>query len=239
MDFQYSCLLATAASFVTGAALSWLALRGRIAAAAAQAGSDARSAAQVEVAKAQRRASSFDEDCQLANANVDKLNDQTAQLRDALDQAQAGQMQLREALDQAHAGQAQLAERAAHVETLEAKLLALQDQEKASQQELQTLSASDAESVEALKRVSARLAELEDEDAALKLELAAAYAPPAAETPIEAPAAPIEQATQLPALETEVVALQSLAKTIQEEFLALLEVQRNFTAASSALQDVS
>ena len=209
MDFQYSSLLIAAASLVTGIALCWLALRGRIAAAAAQGKTQARSAMQAELVTAQKRVQLLDGEQLLAIENFDKLNLQATQWREALDEAR-------------HA-QTQLAERAVQVEILEAKLLALQEQEKASQQELKLLSTSDAESVESLKRVSARLAELEDEDAALERDFAAAPS----------------SVTQLPVLETEVMALQSLAKTIHEEFLVLREVQRNFTAASSALQDVS
>ena len=223
MDFQYSSLLIAATSLVTGIALCWLALRGRIAAAAAQGRAVARSVMQAELLTAQMRVRSLDEECLVAVEKFDKLNLQATHWR--------------EALDQARIEQGQLAERAAQVEVLEGKLLALQEQEKASRQELQLLSTSDAESVEALKRVSAQLAQLEDEDAALARGLARAPAPGL--DPGKEPAEPNARATQLPVLETEVLALQSLAKTIGQEFQVLLEVQRNFTAASSALQDVS
>ena len=223
MDFQYSSLLIAAASLVTGIALCWLALRGRIAAAAAQGKTQARSAMQAELVTVQKRVQLLDGEQLLAVENFDKLNLQATQWR--------------EALDQARVEQAQLAERAAQVEILEAKLLALQVQEKASQQELLILSTSDAESVEALKRVSARLAQLEDEDAAHARGVATV--PAATQDPGKESATPNEPATQLPVLETEVIALQDLAKTIRQEFQVLLEVQRNFTAASSALQDVS
>ena len=222
MDFQYSSLLIAATSLVTGIALCWLALRGRIAVAAAQGRAAARSVMQAELLTAQMRVRSLDEECLVAVENFDKLNLQATQWR--------------EALDQARIEQGQLAERAAQVEILEGKLLALQEQEMASRQELQLLSTSDAESVAALKRVSAQLAQLEDEDAALARSLATAPAP--APAPVPAKESPV-QATQLPVLETEVIALQSLAKIIGQEFQVLLEVQRNFTAASSALQDVS
>lgn len=223
MDFQYSSLVIALGGLVTGIALCWLALRGRIAAAAAQARSAARSVMQAELLTVQKRVRSLDEECLVAVENFDKLNLQATQLREALDHARVEKVQL--------------AERAAQVEILEGKLLALQELEKASQQELQLLSTSDAESVEALKRVSAQLAQLEDEDAALAHKLA--RVPVAAQVPGKESATPTVQATQLPVLETEVIALQSLAKTIQKDFQVLLEVQRNFTAASSALQDVS
>jgi|GEM_PF-6187166 len=209
MDFQYSFLFLGAASLATGVGLCWLVMRGRATGASAQAAADAQNAFQAELAIARRRSESLDSERQLAVANFEKLSFQTGQLR--------------ETLDEAHAEQTRLIERAAQVETLEAELLALQEREKATLQELRILSTSDAECVEALKQVSARLAEIEDEDAALKRTLADN----------------LEQATRMPLLESEVLALQDLAKTIQDDFSALLEAQRNFIAASSALQDVS
>ncbi|MEO7159056.1 MAG: hypothetical protein ABIX00_00835, partial [Polaromonas sp.] len=53
------------------------------------------------------------------------------------------------------------------------------------------------------------------------------------------PAAFAAQATQLPVLETEVIVLQTLAKTIQQEFQLLAELQRNFTLTSTTVQDFS
>lgn len=209
MDFQYAFLLLGAATLATGVGLCWLVMRGRVTGAAAQATAEAQDAFQAELAIARQRSESLDSERQMAVANFEKLSFQTGQLR--------------ETLDEAHAEQTRLAERAAQVETLEAELTTLRELEKASRQELRMLSTSDAESVEALKRVSARLAEIEDEDAALKRALANN----------------LDQATRLPVLESEVLALQNLAKTIQDDFSALLEAQRNFTAASSALQDVS
>ena len=209
MDLQHSFLLLGATSLATGIGLCWLVMRGRIAGAQAQAAADAEHVFQAELTTARQRTASIDDERQRAVANFEKLSFQTDQLR--------------ETLDEAHAEHTRLAERAAQVETLEDELLALQAREQTSQRELRMLSTSDAESVEALKRVSARLAEIEDEDAALKRALADN----------------LDQATRLPVLESEVLALQNLAKTIQDDFSALLEAQRNFTAASSALQDVS
>ena len=150
--------------------------------------------------------------------------------------AQAAQS--REALAQARKEQGQLAERTAQVATLEARLLALQAQEKTSQQDVQRLKASDADSSQSLKRVSDQLAEAEAENATLKRSLADTRATLEALNALAA-IKPAMQPSQLPVLEAEVLELQSLAKTIQQEFVVLQEVQRNFTAASSALQDVS
>ena len=223
MDFQYSSLLIAASGLVIGSALCWLALRGRIAAAALEARSAARSLVQAELLKVQKRVRSLDEECLVAVENFDKLNLQATQWREALDIARVEKVQL--------------AERAAQVEILEGKLIALQEREKESQQELQLLSTSDAESVEALKRVSAQLAQLEDEDSAQARNRD--KVPVVAQDPGKQSATANAQASQLPVLETEVIALQDLAKKIRQEFQVLLEVQRNFTAASSALQDVS
>ena len=219
MDSQSLSLLIAAASLITGILFCWLLMRGRIAAAAAQ----GKSEVQTELSLAKERVRSLDDDRQLAVANYEALKGQAAQWR--------------EALDLARNEQAQLAERASRVATLEAKLLTLQEQEKASQQEFLRLSASDADNTQSLKLVAARLVEAEDENAALKRDVAAISSK--REEPNARPATPEAEVTQLPVLETEVLALQSLAKTIQQEFLVLLDVQRNFTAASSALQDVS
>ncbi len=121
--------------------------------------------------------------------------------------------------------------------TLEARLLTLQDQEKASQQALLLMSASDAENTESLKSVFARLVELEDENAALKRDVAPISSTPQA--PNERPATLDAEVTQLPVLEAEVLALQRLAKTIQLEFQLLAELQRNFTLTSTTIQEFS
>ncbi len=219
MDSQSLSLLIAAASLVTGFLFCWLVMRGRIAAAAAQ----GKAKVESELAQAKERVRSLDGDRQLAVANYEELKLQAAQWR--------------EALDLARDEQAPLAERASRVATLEAGLLTLQDQAKAGQQEFLRVSASDAEHTQSLKLVAARLAEAEDENAALRRNLSEIFA--TLEDQNARPATPEAHVTQLPVLETEVLALQRLAKTIQQEFLVLAEVQRNFTAASSALQDVS
>ena len=220
MDSTFSFLLLAATSLVAGIALCWLVMRSHIAAAAAQGIFEARSAVQAELATAQKRVRSLDDERQLAIANFDQLDVQATQWRDALDRAREEQTQW--------------AEQASQVAALEATVRMLQDQEKAGQHELLLLSTSNAGHIESLKLVSARLAEFEN------AALAHDYAVPApSEGPSESVARPDACVTQLPVLETEVRSLQSLAKTVQQEFLVLLEVQRNFTAASSALQDVS
>ena len=220
MDSQTLNVLVGAASLVAGFLACWLVMRDRIAAAAAQ----GKAKAENELAQSKERLHSLDHDRQLAAANFEEQKLQAAQSRKTLDLARKEQ--------------AQLARRASQADTLEAELTALQAQEKASQQEFLRLSASAADHSQSLKQASARLAAAEDENAALKRNLAELSATRQELTARPAtPATP--HVTELPLLEIRVVELQSLAKTIEQEFLVLQDVQRNFTAASSALQDVS
>lgn len=222
MDSQSLTVLIGAASLVVGVLACWLVMRGRIAAAAAQ----GKAKVEIELVKATERMQALDADRQATVANYEEMmKAQAAKSRDALSQARQEQTR-------------QLSEREARGATLEAQLLALQAQEKASQQELKRALASNTDHLQSLRRESDRLAATEGENATLKRNLADISA--TLEDLNRRPAiTPEEQATQLPILEIEVLELQSLAKTIQQEFLVLQEVQRNFTAASSALQDVS
>lgn len=89
-----------------------------------------------------------------------------------------------------------------------------------------------AESAEALKRTQARVLALEQENATLKRNAAAM---PAAHPA----AAPGQQATQLPVLEEQVMALQKLEKAIKKEFELLSELQRNVTLTSATRHEFS
>ncbi|MEC5212362.1 chromosome segregation ATPase [Polaromonas sp. CG_9.5] len=220
MDSQTLTVLTGAASLVVGVLACWLVMRGRIAGAATQGNSKT----EAELVKAKEHIRALTDARQAATTASEALTAQAAQSR--------------EALAQARKEQGQLTERAAQVAKLEAELLALQTQEKASQLTLQRLKTNDADSNQSLKRASEQLAQVEGENATLKRSLADVSA--TLEALNARPAIkPEMQASQLPVLEAEVLELQSLAKTIKQEFLVLQEVQRNFTAASSALQDVS
>ena len=222
MDSQSLTVLIGAASLVVGVLACWLVMRGRIAAAAAQ----GKAKVEIELVKATERMQALDADRQATVANYEEMmKAQAAKSRDALSQARQEQTR-------------QLSEREARVATLEAQLLALQAQEKASQQELKRALASNTDNLQSLRRESDRLTATEGENATLKRNLADISAT-LEDMNRRPPTTREEQATQLPILEIEVFELQSLAKTIQQEFLVLQEVQRNFTAASSALQDVS
>ena len=222
MDSQSLTVLIGAASLVVGVLACWLVMRGRIAAAAAQ----GKAKVEIELVKATERMQALDADRQATVANYEEMmKAQAAKSRDALSQARQEQTR-------------QLSEREARGATLEAQLLALQAQEKASQQELKRALASNTDHLQSLRRESDRLTATEGENATLKPNLADISAT-LEDLNRRPPTTREEQATQLPILEIEVFELQSLAKTIQQEFLVLQEVQRNFTAASSALQDVS
>ena len=222
MDSQSLTVLIGAASLVVGVVACWLVMRGRIAAAAAQ----GKAKVEIELVKATERMQALDADRQATVANYEEMmKAQAAKSRDALSQARQEQTR-------------QLSEREARGATLEAQLLALQAQEKASQQELKRALASNTDNLQSLRRESDRLTATEGENATLKRNLADISAT-LEDMNRRPPTTREEQATQLPILEIEVFELQSLAKTIQQEFLVLQEVQRNFTAASSALQDVS
>jgi hypothetical protein len=132
--------------------------------------------------------------------------------------------QLRQALDRAQKEQALAAQKAAQVPALQAQLAALQSQNQ------NTINQQSAESVEALKRIQARVLTLEQENATLKRSTAALAAPAQA---ARTAAGPTLQATQLPALEEQVLGLQNLEKAIKKEFLLLSEIQRNVTLTSA------
>jgi len=137
---------------------------------------------------------------------------------------------LREALDLAQKEQARAAQQAAQVPALEARLAALQRQDASTQQATLRGADSQAESAEALKRANARLLALEQENATLKRSAAAVATSAQAARPA---AAPTVQATQLPVLEEQVLALQNLEKAIKKEFQLLSELQRNVTLTSA------
>ena len=220
MDSQTLTVFTGAAGLVVGVLVCWLVMRGRVATAAAQ----GRAMGDSELADARDYIQTLDEERQRASATSEALSAEAAQSREALAQAQAAQ--------------GQLAERTAQVATLEAQLLTLQAQEQASQQALQRATTSDTDNAQSLKLVSDRLVEVEAQNETLKHNLADISAT-LEDLNRRTATQPDMQESQLPILEIEVLELQSLAKTIQQEFVVLQDVQRNFTAASSALQDVS
>lgn len=196
-------------------------MRGRLAAQAARTASQVKA----ERAQAKERSRQLEADRQKALDNYEELKQQAAHWR--------------EALTAARQGQAQRAEQAEQASTLQARLLALQDQAQASQQALQRSEASHAENAESLKQAHARLAALEAENTALRHDAASLSTALSAALPAAQTAAPQASVTRLPFLEEEVIALQSLATTIQQEFQLLAELQRTFTLTSTTVQEFS
>ena len=223
MDSLSISLLIASAGCFTGGVLCWLVMRSRIAGATARGKSEGQSSMLPDLVLAQERIEALDAEHQLAQASHEQFVQEAEQWRGA------GEL--------AHQQRVQLAEQASQMTVLKADLLASQERETASQQALQHQSASDAESTQTLKQVLIRVSKADKENAVLRNNLAAMAA--RLEDATAANAAPAAHVTELPLVEIQVVELQSLAKSIQQEFLVLAEVQRNFTAASSALQDVS
>jgi colicin import membrane protein len=187
MDSQSLPVLIAVASLVTGVLLCWLVMRGRVSAAAAQ----RKTNVQAELALAQAHSCTREEEHQRAVADYEALNRQASQWR--------------EALDLARQEQTKLAEQTSQLPILEARLLALEDENTALKHDVASMSTS-------LQEQKMR---------------------PAAQP------APVTQATQLPVLEEEVIALQTLAKTIQQEFQLMAELQRIFTLTSTTIQEFS
>jgi DNA repair exonuclease SbcCD ATPase subunit len=185
MDSQSLPVLIAVASLVTGILLCWLVMRGHVSAAAAQ----GKTNVQAELALAQAHSRTREEEHQRAVADYEALNRQASQWR--------------EALDLARQEQTKLAEQTSQLPILEARLLALEDENTALKHDVASMSTS-------LQEQKMR---------------------PAAQP------APVTQATQLPVLEEEVIALQTLAKTIQQEFQLMAELQRIFTLTSTTIQE--
>jgi hypothetical protein len=117
------------------------------------------------------------------------------------------------------------------VPALQARLAAaLQQQDKSNPPAAQPGADSQAaQTAESLKRAQARVLALEQENASLKRSAAALSASAQGASPAAAPA----QATQLPVLEEQVLALQNLEKAIKKEFQLLSELQRHVTLTSA------
>ena len=170
----------------------------------------AKSEALAEQTQAKEYFRSLEKNQQLAAASAQTLKVEADGLRAALDQA---------------------ARQAAQIPALQAQLAVLQNKEQLNQQAALRGAQGHEESAESLKRAQARVAALEQENAMLKRNAAAFSASSSA--PQARPAAVSAQATQLPVLEEQVVALQDLEKAIKKEFQLLAELQRNVTLTSA------
>ena len=220
MDSQLFSLVIGVAGFVMGLLLGGLVMRSLTTTTAAQ----GKAKIQTKLALAQEHVRILEENCDVAIARAEALKLQAAHGRDAL-----------ALVRKEHAP---LLERALRIPVLETELLRLQGQATSNRQELLHLTASGAGNTESLKRVSARLVEVEGKNAALHREAAARIMPRHDPNPRPAPVEASATPTKLPMLEAEVSALQDLAKTIQQEFRLLAELNRRVTATSATLQEL-
>ncbi len=143
MENQFLSLIAAVIGLVVGVLLTWLLIRGKIAAAVEQ----GKTAVAVDLATANERARSLE---------AERV--QSIQAQETL-KAQAAEW--REALDLARDERAQLNERASRVPTLEGQVSELLEQQKVDQQEILRLATSEAEKAQSLQSATARLAETE------------------------------------------------------------------------------
>ena len=220
MDIQPLSLMVAVASLFAGVVLGWLLMRGRLAAA-----EQAKSAVQLTLVTTQESVRALDADRQ---QTLERCADITRQADEA-----------RLALEVTQHEHEQLAQQAARAATLEARLSALQAQERASRQQLQHATTSHADSTEALNMATHQLTEADGENLALRQQVAALNATLDELKARPAPApAPVLAPTQLPVLEAEVIALQDLAKSIEEEFLRIADAHRHHAAAAAALAEI-
>lgn len=169
----------------------------------------ARSDALAEQAQAKEYFQQMEKNQQLAAASAESLK--------------ADADKLRATLEQSRKEHAQAIQQAAQVPALEARLVALQNKDQLNQDKPLRPSQGHEKSAELLVLSQSRVAMLEHENAVLKRSGAA----------VLVPASQTHSSTQLPVLEEQVVALQSLEKAIKKEFQLLAEMQRNVTLTST------
>ena len=246
MDSPTLTVLIAVAGLAAGFLVCWLLMRGRSAAPAPQ----AKPEAQGELAQAKDRIRQLEGERQLAVKNYEDLKHETARTRGVANVVKKDSAPPAEHIAQVNALQAQLAalqaqEQATRADAAKARSEALAEQAQAkdyfrSLEKNQQVAAASAQALQleadrlrqALDKAHAeqgRVLALEQENAALKRGAAAVPASAQAARPATAPV----QATQLPALEEQVLALQNLEKAIKKEFQLLSELQRNVTLTSA------
>lgn len=262
MDFQPLSLLTAVAGLIAGLVLCWLVMRKRPGTDfAADFAADASLMAPgrependawheemlAELTLARHQVETLQAGKQQAQTNLNALDQKLATAQQALEVAQAALVTQTAQAAQAAEAAGKQALQSDLATDLQAQLNSLQAKDEAAQQALQQANRqaeiSDADSAsktESLAQAADQLATAVAENQTLSGQLSGLAALEVQVTQLEAQAAiRIEKATELPVLETEVIQLQALAKCIQQEFVVLQDVQRNFTAASSALQAVS
>ena len=236
MEFPTFTALIAAAGLVAGFVLCWLFMRAH----SVDPAPPDRLEMQGELAQAQSRIRQLEGERQMAVKNYEDLKHDTARAQGVANAVKKTTVPPAEHAAQVASLQAQLAtlqeqEQAARTDAANAKAEALAEQTQAKDyfsllEKNQQLAAAHAQALkleadtlrEALELAQKELAHTAQQVAqlsALQAQLAA-LSPPA-------------QATQLPVLEEQVVALQNLEKTIKKEFQLLAEMQRNVTLTAA------
>lgn len=260
MDSPIFTVLIAVAGLVAGFVLCWLLTRGRTPAPAPA--PQARPEAQAELAQAKERVSQLEQERQAAIKSYEDLKLQTTRSKkeaapaaESASQLSALQAQLATLQDQERAARADAAKARsdAQAEQAQAKEYFRSIEQKqqlaaTEHQELKLQAAQLREALDLAKKapqapvaasrepaLEARVQALEQENATLKRNAATTAA--SLQDPKARPAAQPAQATQLPALEKQVIELQTLEKAIQKEFKLLAELQRNVTLTSATIKE--
>jgi len=217
VENQFLSLIAAVIGLVVGVLLTWLLIRGKIAAAVEQ----GKTAVAVDLATANERARSLE---------AERV--QSIQAQETL-KAQAAEW--REALDLARDERAQLNERASRVPTLEGQVSELLEQQKVDQQEILRLATSEAEKAQSLQSATARLAKIEQTLAVAERELATAST--ALHQSNERRATLDAEAARIPILERKLAASDQELTETRQQAADLREVSGRINAELKAERD--
>lgn len=217
MENQFLSLIAAVIGLVVGVLLTWLLIRGKIAAAVEQ----GKTAVAVDLATANERARSLE---------AERV--QSIQAQETL-KAQAAEW--REALDLARDERAQLNERASRVPTLEGQVSELLEQQKVDQQEILRLATSEAEKAQSLQSATARLTKTEQTLAVAERELATAST--ALHQSNERRATLDAEAARIPILERKLAASDQELTETHQQAADLREVSGRINAELKAERD--
>ena len=217
MENQFLSLIAAVIGLVVGVLLTWLLIRGKIAAAVEQ----GKTAVAVDLATANERARSLEAERVQSILAQETLKAQAAEWR--------------EALDLARDERAQLNERASRVPTLEGQVSELLEQQKVDQQEILRLATSEAEKAQSLQSATARLAKTEQTLAVAERELATAST--ALHQSNERRATLDAEAARIPIIERKLAASDQELTETRQQAADLREVSGRINAELKAERD--
>lgn len=217
MENQFLSLIAAVIGLVVGVLLTWLLIRGKIAAAVEQ----GKTAVAVDLATANERARSLEAERVQSIQAQETLKGQAAEWR--------------EALDLARDERAQTNERASRVPTLEGQVSELLEQQKVDQQEILRLATSEAEKAQSLQSATARLAKTEQTLAVAERELATAST--ALHQSNERRAILDAEAARIPILERKLAASDQELTETRQQAADLREVSGRINAELKAERD--